>query len=180
MLSSAFLQASYSTWLIQASPRDMWNVCKPVYYNSAYICVGSWVFLHVFVYSVLWTWHDAVWQLVWVCIFRKDQPACSGTLSLAIIRLCSLHTLPAPFWIIHPFGWSNTHLLFILPPWCQATRAATSLWNLKGAPLWAHVHRFSWLTVCNTVQHWPLWGDLHKLNRNLSSRCSFKKKWAAL
>ncbi len=109
----------------------------------------------------------------------ETQPACGGTLSAVIVRRCSLHTLPAPSWIIHPFGWSNTHLLFILPPWCQASRAATALWNLKGALLWARACRFSWLTVCNTLQQWPLWGDLHKLKRSLASQCS-SKKWAPL
>lgn len=63
--------------------------------------------------------------------------------------LCSLHTLPAPSWIIHPFGWSNTHLLFILPPWCQATRAATSLWNLKGA-LRGALAGLQYATLCNS------------------------------
>lgn len=156
----------------------MWNVCKPVFCTSAYMCVGGWIFLCVYCLPTVFCGRGLipVWQLVWVCIFGRKLRACSGTLSLAIIRLCCLHTLPAPSWIIHPFGWSNIHLLFILPPWCQATRAATSLWNLKGAPLWAHMHRFSWLTVCNTLQRWPLWGDLHKLKRNVSSQCSFKIK----
>lgn len=164
----------------------MWHVWKLVHYTSGCMCPGSWVFLHVM--RILPPTPQNVFVAEGRCassefvFWHEIQSACSGTPSLAIARLCSVHTLPAPSWIIHPFGWSNTHLLFILHPWCQATRAATSLWNLKGALLWARRSALAGFTVCNTLQQSPLWGDLHKLNRNLSSRCPPppQKKWAAL
>lgn len=105
----------------------------------------------------------------------KLMPACSGTLSSVIARLWPPSTHPpCPLPELFIRLGEVTHIYYsFLPPWCQATRAATALWNLKGALLWAPARRF---TVCNTLQHWLLWRDLHKLNRNLASRCVCIKK----
>lgn len=147
-LSSACLQASYSSSLIQSLSRETCDMSE----SSCTIPQGACAQV-VECFCVLCPLPSP--QDVFVAearcassefvFWHEIQSACSGTPSLAIARLCSPHTLPAPSWIIHPFGWSNTHLLFILHPWCQATRAATSLWNLKGALLLGSALRFSWL-----------------------------------
>lgn len=167
----------------------MWHVWKLVRYTSGCMCPGGWVFLHVM--RILPPPTECVccrgpMCFEWVCFLTRNPVSMQrDTEPGHRAFFCSLHTLPAPSWIIHPFGWSNTHLLFILHPWCQATRAATSLWNLTGALLWARRSALAGFTVCNTLQQSPLWGDLHKLNRNLSSRCPptrknerrWKRKW---